>query len=271
METLKTTVHPYRFNVEDEADRLAYAKLRAELKQTHDLFNVLDMGPGKRHEFTEGQTLELETACIFSNQWNTAPDETSETGRRVFDWYQGIVPNRKLKIGYWLEITPEMREIRRNTLQCGYCGKYYPAATGHTFCEACLDSPYLKESELHLLRLKNCEQHWPKREPLTEREAERLTPLYVERQTVGETSRAVQRRKATRRRVEEKHTKEAEAVEDEYNGMVWLLDRNIETENVIFYSHTGRFCFGWRNPLGDKVRSKLLDVLCEFPFDYDLK
>ena len=53
--------------------------------------------------------------------------------------------------------------------------------------------------------------------------------------------------------------------------MVWLLDRNINAENCIYYSHTRKFCFGWRNPVSESVKSALLDVLVEFPFDYEIK
>ena len=58
----------------------------------------------------------------------------------------------------------------------------------------------------------------------------------------------------------------------ERDGMIWLLDRGIQIDNVIYYNHTGRFEFGWRKPLSREEYSALLDALgAEFPFDYDVK
>lgn len=44
-----------------------------------------------------------------------------------------------------------------------------------------------------------------------------------------------------------------------------------DLDNVIYYAHTKRFCFGWRKPLEEKTKSLLSTILEEFPFDYDLK
>jgi hypothetical protein len=57
----------------------------------------------------------------------------------------------------------------------------------------------------------------------------------------------------------------------EYRGKLWLLEHGIDTGNAIYYSHTGRWCFGWYKPLTEALKSSLLDVLTEFPYDYDLK
>jgi len=57
----------------------------------------------------------------------------------------------------------------------------------------------------------------------------------------------------------------------ERGGKLWLVDRGFNVDNVIYYGHTGRFCFGWRDPLTDDAISRWLDVLAEFPYAYDLK
>lgn len=54
-------------------------------------------------------------------------------------------------------------------------------------------------------------------------------------------------------------------------GKVWLVNHGLPIDNAIFYSHTGRWCFGWRTPLTPEDRSALLEHLSEFPYDYDLK
>jgi hypothetical protein len=161
-----------------------------------------------------------------------------------------------------------MRAIRQTTLVCGYCGKHYPNGQAG-FCQACLDSPYLKESDLFLLRLLPVALHFPTREPLTEAERTELLPRYISRQTSGSESRALKARQASFRRIEEKYRKEKAAVEEEYRGMLWLWEHAVNLENVIYYSHTGKFSFGWRSPIEPSVKSRLLDLLCEFPFEYE--
>ena len=183
-----------------------------------------------------------------------------------FDWYEGIYPNKKIRQGHYLNITDEMRAVRQHTLSCGYCGKQIQDSDPHdAFCDRCLDSEYLKEEELHLLRLMSTVESFPTRAPLTDAELAELLPRYVARQTTGKDSRAVQLRIRTRQRVEEKHSREIAAAEDEYKGMIWLLDHDINVANCIFYSHTRRFCFGWQSPLCESVRSALLDATGRIP------
>ncbi|MFA5346541.1 MAG: hypothetical protein WC294_00220 [Methanoregula sp.] len=60
----------------------------------------------------------------------------------------------------------------------------------------------------------------------------------------------------------------------ELAAFTWLIENGIKAEyieNCIYYSHTGRFCFGWRNPLTEAEKAELKGALCEFMFDYDFK
>lgn len=57
----------------------------------------------------------------------------------------------------------------------------------------------------------------------------------------------------------------------ERDGNLWLVEHDLPTENCIFYSHLGQFCFGWRTPYTGEAREKLLAALAEFPFSYDVK
>jgi hypothetical protein len=57
----------------------------------------------------------------------------------------------------------------------------------------------------------------------------------------------------------------------ELNGFLWLVENDIPTSNAIYYKHTGRFCFGWRNALADEARENMQKALAGFPFAYDLK
>lgn len=275
---IETIIHTYMFYVNEPEGKAQYEALCARLKaQGLECFET--WGGKDLHYCPEldGKTLTLETEHLFSNQWNTAPIEgVSELGLRVFDWAQDYQPygNTKLKQGHYLEQTEEMKSVRSVRLVCGYCGAQYrvgkPEPSGE-FCTRCLDSEYLKESEIYLLRLLPAESSFGgNRPPLTPEESAVLLPQYVHRQTVATDSRAVARKVKRRERVEEKFKKETEAASMEYRGMIWLLDRDVSAE-PIFYSHTGVFCFGWSSPVSESVKSALLDVLCNFPFTYEIK
>lgn len=189
MKTISTVFHAYNYDTRKPEELAAYKELRARLAD----------GPHQMHSFGEyyhpeidGRTIELETAFLFDNQWNTAPiDGFSDQGYRLFDWAEEYLPHApKIKRGHWLEQTDEMRAIRRETSKCGYCGKQYLTTPENVFCFACLDSPYLKETELHLLRLLPIDSGFnAKREPLADDERAEMMPRYLEAQTKGASER----------------------------------------------------------------------------------
>jgi hypothetical protein len=276
--TITTTYHWYRFDSSDPTQAAEYAALCAQLRQTpgrgHAMFALADPAAPKnpRDAGPHAQPITLETKHVFNNQWNEA-DTDGRQGWRVFDWYEAIHPNRSLHAGHYLDITPEMIEIRANTGTCGYCGAHYDKPWP-TFCGQCLDSPHLAGNELHLLRIVSAAEHHAPghhRAPLTEAEAADLTPRYTHAQVHGQSARGQAR--IAQRRADILHKAETTITNarDERDGLIWLLDHAINIENVIYYSHTGRFCFGWRKPLSAAEHSALVDVLVEFPYDYDLK
>ena len=54
-------------------------------------------------------------------------------------------------------------------------------------------------------------------------------------------------------------------------AFTWLINNGyIDLDNVIYYTHTKRFCFGWRTALTPEQKSYLQELLTEFLFDYDL-
>jgi hypothetical protein len=190
-------------------------------------------------------------------------------------------PNKKVKEGHWLDITPEMEEIRQHTLTCGYCGKYVKDSEPHPWhCEKCLGSEYLKEKDLGLLRLLPVATSFNNKSfDMTEEERAEILPAYKEAQGLGLIAREKAAVSRNRKKVaalipnaREKSRKLLDAAKVETEALTWLLDREFNLiDNVIYYTHTGRFCFGWRKPPDKEERSRLLDVLSEFPFDYDLK
>lgn len=259
---MKTVLHHYRFESAEHPDY--QAMVRTILANADGRGHWMHCWGGKQEYKEPGtETVELETECVFGSQWNTAD------GRRVFDWHEEAWHGHTRR-GHWLEITPEMAQLRRETLKCGYCGHHYgpdrETPSGH-FCTHCLTSEYLKPGDLHLLRLLPVIEPEPAREPLTQADHDVLMPFYVERQAML----AARMRSKQRTDVLEKFEKETAAALAERDGMIWLLDRNLGTDNVIYYSHTGKFCFGWRSPLAPEVASRMLVLLADFPFAYEMK
>ena len=285
--TISTRIHVYRYDLRDEEQKAEYKSLCRALRNKaaiagdphamkYDHLRSAGRGremhtnaePGKGRD-TKGGIVELETRNLFDNQWNT----TDGGPGRVFDWYEGIIygdsgKRSPRRVGHYLEITPEMVEIRQRVHKCGYCGSYSDVSG---FCGKCLDGPHLEPKDLPLLRLRPVADTRSPREPLTVEERDTLMPLYQEAQLRGTSERSKAYAIKKRQQIVDKYEAEADSALTERDGLLWLMDHGLSVENVIFYSHTGRFGFGWRTPVSDEVHSVLVDELCEFPYDYDIK
>ena len=273
---MKTKIYAYHFDTTDPAQKAGYVALCDMMKARGT--ECFETWGGNSHYMPDldGKTIELETKHLFNNQWNTAPIEgdTAATGRRVFDWAQDYPINTRktTKKGHYLDITSEMRDVRHNTLACGYCGHQErdTPAGAPSFCPECIGSEYLKAGEIYLLRMKRVDDQTD-RATLTDDERAILLPRYKHAQLHGHTERDKKRIAKARADVIAKADRETKNAKAERDGFLWFMDRGIRTDNLIFYDHTGRFCFGWRQPVDDELRSAVLDVVSEFPFPYDLK
>lgn len=269
---MKTTLHVYRFDTRKPDESTAWAELRAQLKATHP--HCMESHGGALHyQPAHAGAVTLETAPLFENQWNAIlPDGK---GYRVFDWALDYNPHGdpKIKQGHYLVQTEEMREIRRNTAACGYCGAQEPAQKGYVFCPHCIGSEYLKASELHLTRMRPVDTPFSEnRAPLSDAERAHLLPLYRDAQLQGNTARDRARVAKARAGIVSKRDNAIRNATMEHDGFAWLMDHGIKTDNVIFYSHAGRFCFGWRaNGCDAELVSAILDCISEFPFPYEVK
>lgn len=272
---MKTIIHAYSFDVGTAQGAADYKALCEKLTAKGlKCFETWGGGAGHYTPFAahDGETVTLETQHLFDNQWNTAPFAGSDKGWRVFDWAQDYLPNRSIKRGHWLDQTEEMAEVRRNTCKCGYCGKQEPAAKGFVFCPHCLDSEYLKETDLHLLRMLPVSGP-DKRSPLTAAERGHLLPLYRQAQIHGSTERGKARIAKAREDIETSYTATVENATAERDAKRWIVENcPAMLANYIYYSHTRQHCFGWRGDgLGAEQASALLDVISDFPFPYTIK
>lgn len=266
---LTTRLIAYRLDISTIEEAREYSELSAKLdSQGYKLFDCISMD--RKARAVSGEVI-LDCSCLFDNQWNTTEDSPTNKKARVFDWYESIVPNKSLKIGHYLELTEEMVNIRQDVLKCGYCGHHEHKSTAPNFCTQCIDSEYLEESNLHLLRLVPVSMTWYNRPQLTEEESALLVPAFNKAKLHGVTERGIARIKKERETLKARAEKAIASATAERDGQLWLLDHSLSISNVIYYSHTGRFCFGWRQPVGDSLKSQLLEKLTEFPFDYDIK
>jgi hypothetical protein len=278
---MKTIIHTYGFDTTKPDEYAAWAALKAKLATWPPPMDAkADDGPtasavNYRAAMAklDGATIELETAHLFDNQWSTAPiPGVSDSGLRVFDWRINRHYNLSFISGHWLEQTAEMIQIREQTHACGYCGKQEPASAGLVFCPHCIDSEYLKASDLPLTRMRRVSEGHRYRVPdLTEAELAERLPLFKRAQLTGITERGIARMAKARADIKIKYEREREAARLEFEGFTWFMDKGINTDNLIFYSHTGRFCFGWRNKVDAELLSAVLDVVSEFPYPYDIK
>lgn len=279
---MKTILHIKTYHLRNEGDAREYRELNDKLSGMgleRMEFGRVSGGDGFKCDLfkLDGKEVELETEFLFDNQWNTAPVEgLSETGFRVFDWSDSHIWGvDKVRTVQWLEQTDEMRAIRADRHKCGYCANMVPKAEvpADGFCNKCLDSEYLKRDDLHLLRMLPVSSK-DRRQPLSEAEEAALVPVYIGAQVHGNTERGIKRAAKRRQEALDKHKKAVENAEVELNGTMWLLD-NLPQADPIYYTHTGRWGFGWRNPLDKGVASQLREILDRkvnpFPFAYDIK
>ncbi len=146
---MRTNLHHYYINTDKPEGREAYTALRAQLKISHNgkCFNVWADTKTSRDRQNKIEEVELDPAFLFNNQWN----ELGNGARRLFDWYEGIYPNKKIKEGHWLEITPEMEAIRQHTQRLlGRTAIHFVAVTRHPCRPVEATEGLIIESELDL-------------------------------------------------------------------------------------------------------------------------
>ena len=214
--------------------------------------------------------INLKTDHLFEDQWNTVEGFRLHN-KTLFEW-----PALHIKEGYYIRQNPEMIAVLQGTAKCGYCGHHAPVGE-KDFCDNCISSPYLEVSNLRLLRMEPIEA--PERRtgetlkiprgarPLSEEELAVIMPRYIEAQTKFRE----QQEAKLRADVEAGLNKVIELATIKRDGMIWILDAGIPTENLIFYPHTRTFCFGWRNPVSKEVRAELVEKLKQFPFKFEIK
>ena len=274
---MNTTIHQYRYNLGNPTEAKQYADLCTRMEaQGIKCFEAWGRG-SFYNPALHGVVIELETKHLFDNQWNTAPiPGISDKGLRVFDWAQDCLDNKRIKMGHWLEQTPEMIEVRANRRKCGYCGKQYDLRDdggAPKFCQECLWSQFLKREDLYLVRVVELgARKFPK---LTSEELAELLPLYEAEQAGKGSERSKQARERIGQRIEEEYKSAKQKAETKYGAMRWLFERGASVrlmENTIYYKHKDVFTFGWQDKLEEGADLDwLMREMSEFPYRYNIK
>lgn len=264
---MQTILHTFLFDISTPDGKAAWCEFKKQRQEGPPCHGPVFGDCWDKFREYDGTVVELETKHLFNNQWNM-----KQGNLRVFDFALESMPFAKhIRRGHWLEQTAEMREIRRNTHRCPYCGKQEPAQKGYVFCPHCLSSGYLKLDDVlkgaTRMRPVDSEREWT---PLTPAERNHLLPLYTEAQLRTNKVESDKFLTDVRARARKKISR-AYCERRGYERLVELNLGRLAKENVIFYDHTGRFGFGWRKPLSGLELSDVLDVISEFSFPYDIK
>lgn len=66
--------------------------------------------------------------------------------------------------------------------------------------------------------------------------------------------------------------KSKEHAQIERDAKLWCMEHGVGgMDNLIYYSHTGRFCFGWSKPITGEAKVNLLAKLDGFQWPYDIE
>lgn len=226
-------------------------------------------------DLRDGDTITIDTQHMFTDQCNVG-------SMRLFDSAEMLYASGAHSgSGYYLELEPHDIAARNETLKCGYCGQHYgehheshwpltKQEKADLFCRKCIGSPNLTVDDIkrginRLYRVSDMRDEFHKKP--TQQQFTSFLSSYDHAQAEARKLRIEQRKKLERARVEQK-LREAQA---EYDGKMWLLDRDYELDNVIYYTHTKLFGFGWREPLTAEEELHLRVLLEDAPFTFEIK
>jgi hypothetical protein len=251
---MKTKLHRYYFDTSNPDELEAYNELNKTLKATPGRGQWMNVYPTASLDYKNVPIGEvtLETKHLFSNQWNT------ECGHRVFDWYEGIYPNKSIKRGHYLDITPEMTAIRDTTFKCGYCGKEVNKGVYHL---ECLSSEYITPECFSLLHPKAVSDT-TRYEKLTKEEMERYTTLWFKAKE-HHARASIESNVAA-------YKKDREIQERKFSLKIRLLERGIPKDLFIVYD-LDNVTFGWNEPVSELIADWLEAKLKNMDIPWTIK
>ncbi len=262
---IKVKVSRYSFDIREPEEKAKYEKIQEECKALgYKLFDVTDTTPWDKR-VKEGE-YEIELKHLFNNQYNTVAIDDDTPGKRVHDWYESINwEARHRKSGYYLTgDIAQLKAAKDNRLNCGYCGAQYDKGlTTHKLCTKCVGSEYLTEDNWPLLILIPVSEERDYEGCKACLSSSDLTKLREE----FEAAKVERRRLLTARRLAKADqvlidaAKKAESNLAEAHIKAVLLRLDLDIDDVIYYSHTKEWVWGWRKPVTGAERAAIMEVI----------
>lgn len=252
--TITLKINSYYFDTRNQVEAEQYEALKAQLKARNlPKFKAI-MGS---MPFNIKGEFELNTKNIFNNQFNAGD-------YRLFDWAENYeIHTKYIKRGQYVEPCEgyeQLKTLRNSRKVCGYCGASYDNSN-QDYCNKCLGSEYLELKELYLLKLLpiSSDKDRPQDVP------QYLKDDYEAAQKTARTNR-LNKKIADKIKDADENIKAAKLEKKCY---LWLIKHNINFDNVIYYNHIKKFCFGWRRPIENK--EGLANQIKGFPAPFEIK
>ena len=244
---IQTQIHFYNFNLERPEEKAKWVELSNMLAYdlglkpfiTNVMINRVNR-VGIIHD-NRTENIHLNTDYIFDNQWNGDCD--SLKNYRVFDWLLYEFDNKKIKCGHWIDPTYETMDIRAQ-FQCRYCGHIAGYNPEDRFHHKCLGSKFLKEDEIYLATYGRIYDKWPK---FVNKNTIDIPPHIREEYREKQKIRAEKELEDQAKRAIEKAERDVKEANFKLEAFKYLNNHGFfDFDNVIYYSHTSTFNFGWR-------------------------
>jgi len=266
---INTQLNVYKLHMDIPEEKAEYQKILQELKNNGVKFDST-LSMQYPYSIDQSGEVEIDFSCVFDNQFNTTNKSKNYPDMRLFDHTECMGHSENFKLGYYITMTDEIKTIRSNTFKCGYCGKQHTrkqAEKQKFYCNSCLDSEYLEEIELKLLKLTAIDKSIIHDKELPKRLFNRYIKAQTKRKAIREKQYFINKIDG----VMDRYKITIKSAKIQKNGYLWLLKNKIKTSNCIYYEHTNTFCFGWRNGLSESVKNELERLLKDFPFKYEFK
>jgi hypothetical protein len=227
-------------------DSEEYKELRETLKD-YKRFRVWDLD--NRSKVRPG-LYDIETRHLFDNQSTTA-------SLRIFDFadYSRRPDTQHLRYGHYIENLDELNAARDLRHKCGWCGHQADAPTDE-WCPKCRGSEYLTPFFYKLLKMQPVSDESARD---TQPPTEVLEDIVVKQAAM--TKLKIEKQIQTKFDLLDQKLKDAKL---ETKFLRECVDRGVgisQLDNMIFYSHTQRFCFGWKRAIPEAEKASILEKI----------
>ena len=277
---MKTTLHKYHFDLDTHEGVSGWAQLKERMRVAG---NVMTEVRGMCHtSFSyayalDGEEAEVKTDHLHHNQWTV---NVRGVNFGLHEWLLEKVDNERIKMGYYLDLTDEMKTLRKDRYRCGWCGhqyveskgmisvseaRYAALVDGDSLCMRCCGNDNATTDKFKLMKLDCVELDRPAKPELTEKQMEFLIGVSRDKfmQTLAPNERS---------------RKEYRVSRDEYAERIAVMDwlhRNGMAHNSAYrtvpQNGEPRWKFGWMSPIPEHHLPQMHVNLLTFPAKYSIK